>query len=106
MSRKNSVTAAVPDPRSVMKLEPGVVANQPARQLASQWAERYVEALASDIPFDTAPGDIDLIAGVLQVYDRLESDRVAHGIPHGTKDTALRAGYLLGIEIGRRMGRS
>jgi hypothetical protein len=78
--------------------------------IARDAAERYFAALASEIPFDTAPGDVDLIAAVNDIHDAIiDDDRFddpkdfEKHLQH-RESAALHAGYLLGIEIGRRMG--
>ncbi len=77
-----------------------------ARQLAKQAADRYFAALAADLPFDTAPGDVNLVQSVTEIQDALMTERTAPDAEDTgfREDTAFRAGYLLGVEIGRRMG--
>ena len=38
-----------------------------AQQLAQTAADRYFAAIAAEIPFDTAPGDVDLISAVNEI---------------------------------------
>jgi hypothetical protein len=71
-----------------------------ARKLAADAADRYFAALASEIPFDTAPGDVDLIAAVCEIEDAI---RGGPPTPGDDDDAKLHAGYLLGVEIGRRL---
>ena len=77
-----------------------------ARQLAETAAERYFGALAARIPFDTAPGDVDLIRAVCEIQEAL-TQRNPNADPvqelAANEDTELQAGYLLGVAIGRRM---
>jgi hypothetical protein len=73
--------------------------------MAADAATRYFAALTETIPFDTAPGEVNLIAEVVAIQAAIEADRMrenarCHNDP---QDTALRAGYVLGVEIGRRM---
>ena len=72
------------------------------QQLAKDAADRYFAALASRIPFDSAPGDVDLISAVNDIHDAIMRERP---MTEGYREqAAMDAGYLLGIEIGRRMG--
>jgi hypothetical protein len=81
-----------------------------AQALAVQAADDYFNALAEDLPFDTAPGApliVNLIERANQIQDaildadRATLDRVVHS--DDLQDSALRAGYLLGVQIGLRM---
>jgi hypothetical protein len=73
-----------------------------AQQLARDAAARYVAALGQEIPYDVAPGDVNLIDAVVEIQDVLAP---ASSHLEGSKEhAALNAGYLLGVEIGRRIG--
>ena len=59
---------------------------------------------APHIPFDNAPGDVNLIDYVVEIHDAIKQERAPHNPQTDfSEDCALRAGYLLGVEIGRRM---
>ncbi len=74
------------------------------QQLAKDAADRYIEALASELPCDTAPGGVDLINAVNHIQDAIE-DQEGYQIKVGwEQQSALEAGYLLGFEMGRRLG--
>jgi hypothetical protein len=83
-----------------------------AQALARDAADRYFAALVSEIPFDTAPGDVDLIAAFNDIQDTLLDGDSGPGKTPDTfgqwteqrEQAAMHAGYLLGIEIGRRLG--
>jgi hypothetical protein len=70
-----------------------------AQQLAKDAADHYFAALTAEIPFDNAPGDVDLIDACNQIQDAINEDG-----DKSDADSAMNAGYLLGIEIGRRLG--
>ena len=72
------------------------------RALAKQWAESYFEALGAEIPFDVPPGRVNLIEAVIEIEGQLDIESPKHG--DGDSDNAYNAGYLLGVEIGKRMG--
>jgi hypothetical protein len=74
--------------------------------LAAEAADRYFAALVREIPFDTAPGDVNLINEAMEIQDQvLREDPRAKSDPQPAQEqAALTAGYLLGVEIGRRMG--
>jgi hypothetical protein len=73
-----------------------------ARAHAAGAAARYFAALAGDLPYDIAPGNVALLDEAVKIHYILEEAR-GEGDDHGF-DSALRAGYLLGVEIGRRLG--
>jgi hypothetical protein len=73
------------------------------RALAREAADRYFTALASEIPCDAAPGDVNLIAHAVDIQAVIESTRSDEDIANDPLDAALLAGYLLGIEVGRRL---
>ena len=80
-----------------------------AQQLAQTAADRYFGAIAAEIPFDNAPGDVDLISAVNDIQDaRLRESKITGGsqitdVFDKRESAALHAGYLLGVEIGRRI---
>jgi hypothetical protein len=68
-------------------------------EIARLAADRYFDALAGGAHFDSAAREVSLIDACIEIQDALhpwnsDPDRV---------HTALHAGYLLGVEIGRRM---
>jgi hypothetical protein len=72
--------------------------------MAADAATRYFAALAETIPFDTAPGEVNLIAEVVAIQAAIEADRMRDARCYNDpQDAALRAGYALGVEVGRRM---
>jgi hypothetical protein len=71
-----------------------------AHQLAKDAADRYFAALAADIPSDEAPSD--LLREALAIHDEIKHAGPKRN-PDDQEDSALRAGYLLGVEVGRRM---
>jgi hypothetical protein len=73
------------------------------RALAAAVADRYFAALEEDLPMDTAPDDIDLVYLASFIQDAIEHKRQAAGLATDTQDSALRAGYVLGVQIGLRM---
>ena len=95
--------ARTPDVRRITR------SREVARQIAETAADRYFAALVADIPFDTAPGDVNLVNACNEVYvtllkGRPERTKDAEIAADWREDAALRAGYLLGIAIGRRIG--
>jgi hypothetical protein len=73
------------------------------QELAKDAADRYFAALTSEIPFDAAPGDVDLIGAATAIMDAIV-DRDGTAKLGWEMGSALNAGYLLGIEIGKRIG--
>lgn len=75
------------------------------QQLAKDAADRYFDALASDLPFDVAPGKVNLVEACVAIQDALLNHRpIGMNISEDEQDAAMRAGYLLGVEMGRRLG--
>ena len=75
-----------------------------AQQLAQRAADRYFAALAAEIPSDGAPADVSLVDVVCEIQDALLADSsVSYDKDDDRHDAALNAGYLLGVEIGRRL---
>ena len=70
-----------------------------AQALARKAADDYFAALAAEIPYDTAPGDVHLIDRVCDIQEAVLKAGKRDG-----QDAAFTAGYLLGVEIGRRLG--
>ena len=70
--------------------------------MARAAADRYFAALASDLPFDNAPGDVDLLTAASDIAAVMEANARHEHTDHGV-DSSLRAGYLLGVEIGKRI---
>lgn len=84
-------------------------ARRSPQHLAREAADKYFAALAADLPFDTAPGDVNLVELCTQIHDAILRER-QHEADQGyrrpnvdNEDSAMRAGYLLGVEIGRRL---
>ncbi len=75
------------------------------QQFARYLADAYFDALASNIPSD-APGEVDLIIAATELSKLIaEIDRDRYADPSDLREMSdLRAGYLLGVEIGRRLG--
>ena len=88
-------TTVTPEPKSKHK-------TARARELARQAADRYFAALAAEIPYDHATGDVSLIDAVTNIQHALLEDGYPRrqGFEEGS---AMDAGYLLGVEVGRRM---
>lgn len=70
-----------------------------AQEIAKDAADRYFADLASAIPY----GEVNLVDAVTKVQDALLS-RYPDDVAFANEDAALRAGYILGVEIGRRIG--
>jgi hypothetical protein len=83
----------------MMKHEPRTTSK--ARKLAADAADRYFRAIASEIPFDSAPGCVDLIAAANAINDAIVGDEPPDA--NDEHDSKFDAGYLLGVEIGRRL---
>jgi hypothetical protein len=73
------------------------------KELAQQAADRYFDAIGTDLPFDTAPGDVNLLEAATEIADALRAFTKTPNAPDTVEDCALRAGYLLGVEVGRRL---
>lgn len=73
-----------------------------AQEIARRAADRYFAALAETIPsFDSAPGDVNLTAAVCDAQSALLAGR--DQTDENREDAALRAGWVVGFEFGRRM---
>lgn len=74
--------------------------------LAIAAADLYFAALAADLPYDTAPGNVKLVDHCNEIQTAIQRKaQLEHpDRPEDAEDAAMRAGYLLGVEIGRRMG--
>ena len=70
-----------------------------AQRLAREAVDRYVAALNSEIPSE-APGEVNLIDAYTDIQEALLPEGAD---PNNHEPSAMNAGYLLGIEIGRRM---
>lgn len=79
---------------------------QSPQQIAEDIADRYFAAVASDLPCDVAPGDVNLVEGAVKIAGRITQLDRRLGGDRETRDwdAALRGGYLLGVAVGRRMG--
>ena len=73
-----------------------------AREIARQAADEYLSAL----PFENAAAaglaETNLLLAVARINDALVEEDVRRGIDD-REGTARRAGYILALEIGRRM---
>lgn len=74
-----------------------------AQRLAAEAAARYFAALAADIPYDVAPGEVNLIDACVSIQ-RAIIERADTSVNGYEEQASMQAGYLLGVEIGRRMG--
>jgi hypothetical protein len=75
------------------------------QQIAQDAAEAYFDALGAAVPCDGAPGDVNLVEAYTQIYDALAAEMEHGDAPApGCDDVAMHAGYLLGVEVGRRLG--
>ncbi len=72
------------------------------QEIAREAADRYFAALACEIPCDTAPGAVNLIEAANEIQDAINasSDRQLGW----ETQSAMEAGYFLGVEVGRRLG--
>jgi hypothetical protein len=77
-----------------------------ARAFARKTADDYFAGLSREIPYDNAPGDVELVTACTLLEDILRQDdpKGASDDPADIRHFGLLAGYLLGIEIGRRLG--
>ena len=73
-----------------------------ARQIAGEAADQYIEALASENPSDAALGEVNLLLAVARIHDALIEEDARRGI-QDREDAARHAGYLLALEIAKRM---
>ena len=79
-----------------------------ARELARKTADRYCDALTAEIPYDNAPGGVELVTAWTQIAERLRRDDLKTTPNNSEADDrehfAVHAGYFPGLEIGRRLG--
>src|SRR5688572_17215151 len=75
-----------------------------AHQLARTAAENYFTALAREIPYDNAPGEVLLIEAAIEIEIAVRRDREANRQVTDRRAESLEAGYLLGVEVGKRIG--
>ena len=74
-----------------------------AQRIAEDFATQYFDALTAEIPFDTAPGGVNLVEAVRHIETALMIETAARRTGWEA-EFAMRAAYLLGIAIGRRLG--
>jgi hypothetical protein len=78
-----------------------------AQQIARAAADKYFAALVADIPGDETPGGAThLIDAAINIESELIATRKqldAQSDHDVEREAALHAGYLLGVEIGRRI---
>jgi hypothetical protein len=72
------------------------------RQIAREAADQYLATLSSDDSSDVALAEADLLLAVIRIHDALIEEDAQRGI-HDREDAARHAGYILALEIGRRM---
>lgn len=72
--------------------------------LARAAADAYFAALATQIPFDHAPGEVNLGDECTRIEMALDELGTFSKFEDERELIARRAGYLLGVEIGRRLG--
>src|SRR6478609_9404532 len=75
---------------------------QTAVELARASADCYVAALTENLPMDNAPGDVNLIRLATHIQRAVQDEQREVGDASDSQDSALRAGYLLGVQIGLR----
>lgn len=74
--------------------------------IARDGADRYFAAIVNEIPFDGAPIEVNLIEhynairAAIERYAPYEKTRRLGW----EEEVAMHAGYLLGVEIGKRIG--
>lgn len=73
-----------------------------ARQIAREAADEYIAALAADDASEAALVEANLILAVARIHDALIEEDARRGI-RDREDAARHAGYILGLEIGRRL---
>lgn len=73
-----------------------------ARELARQAADEYLSVLPFASAADEALAEANLLLAVARIHDALVDDDAHRGI-HEREDSARHAGYLLALEIGRRL---
>ena len=72
------------------------------RQIAREAADRYIATLASQDPAEIALAETDLLLAVTRIHDALIEEDAERGI-QDREDAARHAGFILALEIGRRM---
>jgi hypothetical protein len=73
-----------------------------ARQIACEAADEYITALAAENPSDTALIEANLLFAVVRIHDALIEEDERRGL-HDRDDAARHAGYILALEIGKRL---
>jgi hypothetical protein len=75
------------------------------QQIAREAADEYFDSLTAEVPCDGAPGAVNLVEAYTKIYDALAAEMPHESAPTpGCDDIAMHAGYLLGVEVGRRIG--
>jgi hypothetical protein len=74
-----------------------------AHQLARDAVDRYFEAISSAMPNDCT--DQNLTAVCLQIESAIAAQERRDGREIPRADCAREAAYLVGVEVGRRLGR-
>lgn len=78
------------------------------QQLAETVVDKYLDAIGGDLPWDKAPGDFSLLDQALAIQDLIaESASHSHQGKIGAEechDCSMRAGFILGYALGRRVG--
>jgi hypothetical protein len=72
------------------------------RQIAREAADEYLAALASESPSDAALAEANLLLAISRIHDALVEEDARRGIDD-REDAVRHAGYILALEIGRRM---
>jgi hypothetical protein len=72
------------------------------RQIAREAADEYLAAVASQNPSDAALAEANLLFAIARIHDALVEEDERRGI-HDREEAARHAGYILALEIGRRM---
>jgi hypothetical protein len=73
-----------------------------AREIARQAADEYLSALPFENAATTGLAETNLLLAVARINDALVEEDVRRGIDD-REGTARRAGYILALEIGKRM---
>jgi hypothetical protein len=76
--------------------------SQTPRELARAAADEFFDAVAGDLP----SGEVDpnLIERLNQIEDAISAGLDRNRDSHMQEDVIRQAAYMLGVEIGRRMG--
>ena len=72
------------------------------RQIARAAADQYIATLTSSNPAEIALAEADLLLAVARIHDALLEEDAERGV-HDREDAARHAGYILALEIARRM---